>query len=73
MITIENVSKVYPNGSYQEAAYTLSNEGILTLTNPVYDKIYTAIVYINHQVMNLIREGKATEYLGTIQRDYTRT
>lgn len=65
--------KVYPNGSYQEAAYTLSNEGILTLTNPVYDKIYTAIVYINHQVMNLIREGKATEYLGTIQRDYTRT
>lgn len=65
--------KVYPNGSYEEAAYTVNDKCVLTLTNPIYDKIYTVIVYMNHHVMNLIREGKATEYLGTIQRDYTMT
>lgn len=65
--------KVYPNGSMEEAAYTVTNTGILTLTNPIYDKIYTVLLYINHEVMNLIREGKATEYLGTIKRDHTMT
>lgn len=63
--------KVYPNGSMEEAAYTVSNTGVLTLTNPIMDKIYTVILYVDHQVVNLIREGKSASYLGTIQRDRT--
>jgi hypothetical protein len=60
--------RVYPNGSYEETSYTFDEQGILTLNNPKYDKIYTANLYVNLKTINLIREGSAIENIGTIEK-----
>lgn len=60
--------RVYPNGSYQSIASELSNDGILTLHNPKINKIYTANIYVNFGLINLIQEESKKEYIGTIEK-----
>lgn len=60
--------RVYPNGSYEETGYILDNQGILTLMDPKYDKIYTANIFVNLELINMIREGDALEKIGTIEK-----
>ena len=60
--------KVYPNGSMEEAKFTFNEDGILTMINPIPNKIYTVNIYLNYRNLNLIRSGKATEYVGTIEK-----
>lgn len=60
--------KVYPNGSMEEAKFTFNEDGILTMINPIPNKIYTVNIYLNYRNLNLIRSGKTTEYIGTIEK-----
>lgn len=60
--------RVYPNGSYQEASYSFDDTGVMTLNNPIPDKLYTINVYLNLHNINLIREGENKEYIGTIEK-----
>lgn len=62
------IVRVYPNGSYQETSYTFDEQGILTLNDPKYDKLYTANIYLNLNTINLIRKGDYAEYVGTIEK-----
>lgn len=65
------IVRVYPNGSMQEAQYTFDDQGKLTILNPVDNKLYTANIYVNHNSVNMIRDGKTTEFIGTIEKtDY---
>ena len=61
--------RVYPNGSMQNIASELSNDGKVKLHNPKPNKIYTAIIYLNHRLMNEIREEANAKYTGTIRHD----
>ena len=60
--------KVYPNGSYQEAAYEFNKNGILTLINPEFNKLYTMNIYIDLRTLNMIREGKNKKFIGDIEK-----
>jgi len=60
--------RVYPNGSLKETSYVLDNKGILTLNNPKPDKLYTVCMYLNLRNINLIREGEAKKFIGTIEQ-----
>lgn len=60
--------RVYPNGSMHEAPFVVDNTGILTLNDPIPNKLYTVNIYVNLQTVNLIREGKNKQYLGTIEK-----
>lgn len=60
--------KVYPNGSLHEAHYTVDNAGVLKMTSPEPDKLYTVNIYVNLRTINLIHEGKTKEYIGTIEK-----
>ena len=60
--------RVYPNGSYREAGFTVSETGILTITDPKPDKLYTVNVYVNLHTVNLIREGKHKKFIGNIEK-----
>ena len=61
--------RVYPNGSMQNIASELSNDGKVKLHNPKPNKIYTAIIYLNHGLMNEMREEGNAKYTGTIRHD----
>ena len=61
------IVKAHLNGALQEAPATLNNDGILTLINPVPNRIYTINMYVNMRLVNLIREGKNTKYIGDIK------
>lgn len=61
------IVKAHLNGALQEAPSTLNNDGILTLINPVPNRIYTLNMYVNMRLVNLIREGKNTKYIGDIK------
>lgn len=52
----------------EEAKFTFNEDGILTMINPIPNKIYTVNIYLNYRNLNLIRSGKATEYIGTIEK-----
>lgn len=60
--------KVYPNGSYQEAAYEFNKNGILTLINPEFNKLYTMNIYIDLRTLNMIRECKNKKFIGDIEK-----
>lgn len=60
--------KVYPNGSYQEAAYEFNKNGILTLINPEFNKLYTMNIYVDLCTLNMIREGKNKKFIGDIEK-----
>lgn len=60
--------KVYPNGSMNEAHYVVDEAGVLKMTSPEPDKLYTINIYVNLRTINLIREGKTKEYIGTIEK-----
>lgn len=60
--------RVYPNGSCQPIASELSDDGTLTLHDPLHNKIYTANIYLNFQLMNLIKEEAAKTHIGTIEK-----
>lgn len=60
--------KVFPNGSYEEALIQFDNDGTLTLLNPMYDKLYSINIYLNLQVINMIREGTYKKFIGTIEK-----
>ena len=60
--------KVYPNGSYKETMFTFNNDGVLTLQNPVPNKLYTVNVYVDLSTINLIREGRNKEFIGDIEK-----
>ena len=60
--------RVYPNGSLMETAYSFDDNGILTLHDPKPDKLYTICIYLNLQTLNMIREGRTKEFIGTIQK-----
>ena len=60
--------KVYPNGSYHEAAYEFNKDGILTLLHPEFNKLYTMNIYIDLHTLNLVREGKNKKFIGNIEK-----
>lgn len=60
--------KVYPNGSLQEAKYTFDDNGTLNMIEPEMNKLYTINIYLNYRNINLIREGKHSQYIGTIKK-----
>lgn len=61
--------RVYPNGSRMETGAILHNDGMLELTAPQMNKLYTANIYLNLQTINLLREGANKKYAGTVQLD----
>lgn len=60
--------RVYPNGSMREVGAILHNDGVLELTAPKFNKLYTANIYLNLKTINLIREGKNKKYIGNIEK-----
>jgi len=60
--------RAYPNGSYMNAPAVFDDEGILTIGNPQVGKLYTIMVYINLGTINIIREGKNKQHIGTIEK-----
>ena len=62
------IAKVYPNGSLEEAAFWVNNQGILTIDGPKLDKLYTVLIYVNRRNLNLITEGQNKEFIGTIEK-----
>lgn len=61
--------RVYPNGSMRETGHILHEDGVLELTAPKMNKLYTVNVYLNLRTINLIREGQNKRYAGTIVKD----
>lgn len=60
--------KVYPNGSLTEAPFVFNNDGIIRMTNPEMDKLYTANIYLNFNYLNDYREKKNQTFIGTIEK-----
>ena len=60
--------RVYPNGSYQEFPSTLNNSGMLHLHNPQKHKIYTVNVYVNLDLVNIIKNAANTQCIGTVEK-----
>jgi len=61
--------RVYPNGSMRETGAILHEDGILELTAPQMNKLYTVNMFVNLRTVNLIREGKNKRYAGTLEKD----
>ena len=59
---------VYPNGSYREIGSELRSDGILELIQARENQLYTVLVYVNIKTLNLVREGRNIQYIGTIQK-----
>ena len=60
--------RVWPNGSAVPIAATMDDQGHVVLSNPEPNKLYSVNIYCNTRLINLIREGRAMEYHGTIQK-----
>ena len=60
---------VHPNGSYTEIGTRLRQDGILELLQAEPNQLYTILVYVNVKTLNLVQDGRAKEYIGTIQKN----
>lgn len=61
--------QVYPNGSYTNIASNLNDNGILELIGARPNKLYTANIYVNFDLMNMIKKERGTEYVGTMEKN----
>lgn len=59
------LAQVYPNGSYDNIASSLSEDGTLQLNHPKPYKLYTLNLYINFGLMNTMKSEIVTKRIGT--------